>query len=171
MIYPHPFGFSTHKECVHFKNGFCTLNSVTVDPNQPACSNFTPKGTTKTPRTEKPYKQPKQLFRTPSFRQRYLAPSSNPNNIYKSAQQLMLQRGINSSQQRGVYSISSGRGSGRGRGSSGGRRGRGRMSGFAAGAGGSCICPSCGYTEPHKLGTPCFQQKCPKCGTPMTRKR
>jgi uncharacterized membrane protein YgcG len=164
--------FATHKECTHFINGFCTLNAVKVGPNEPACPNFTPRGITTTPQTEKPYEQPRQLFQVPlPFRQRFLVPPSNPENFYKTAQKLMLQRGYNGPQQRGIYSMSSGRGGGRGRGGGGGRRGRGRMGGFAVGAGGSCMCPSCGYTEPHKLGAPCFQQKCPKCGTPMTRKR
>ena len=52
-----------------------------------------------------------------------------------------------------------GRGLGRGAG-----RGQG---GF--GAGGFCVCPKCGYKEPHKLGEPCYKKKCPKCGAQMTR--
>ena len=46
---------------------------------------------------------------------------------------------------------------------------RGRMGGFTAGPGGSCVCPKCGYTTPHTVGTPCYQQTCPKCGSRMTR--
>ncbi len=63
----------------------------------------------------------------------------------------------------------------RGRGGGGGKGrapqgGRGRMGGpFAAGPGGSCACPQCGYREPHKRGVPCVQQKCPQCGTPLVR--
>ena len=58
-----------------------------------------------------------------------------------------------------------GLGAGRGRGS-----GRGRMGGpLAAGPGGECVCPSCGHSVKHKIGVPCSQQKCPKCGTRMTR--
>ncbi|MGD1991665.1 MAG: hypothetical protein PVI59_00595 [Anaerolineae bacterium] len=61
----------------------------------------------------------------------------------------------------------SGRGSDDGR---GGGRGPGRMGGpFAAGPGGSCVCPSCGHREPHVAGKPCYEQKCPECGTQMTR--
>lgn len=62
-------------------------------------------------------------------------------------------------------------------GRSGGRglgRGRGRMGGpFAAGPGGECVCtnPECGHIVPHQAGVPCYQQKCPKCGSPMIRKR
>jgi len=61
-----------------------------------------------------------------------------------------------------------GRGTGRGSGA-GGMGGRGRGGGFGAGPGGYCVCPNCGEKAPHELGTPCYQQQCPKCGTPMTR--
>jgi len=60
-----------------------------------------------------------------------------------------------------------GAGTGRGMGSRGGGRGRG--GGNAAGPGGDCICPNCGARVAHQLGTPCFEQKCPKCGATMTR--
>ncbi len=62
-----------------------------------------------------------------------------------------------------------------GRGSGGGsssRRGggRGRMGGpKAAGPNGYCICTKCGHRIKHVAGKPCIQQKCPKCGTQMTR--
>jgi hypothetical protein len=47
----------------------------------------------------------------------------------------------------------------------------GRMQGNRAGAGpgGNCVCPSCGEKAPHRQGTPCFDLKCPKCGTKMVR--
>ena len=61
-----------------------------------------------------------------------------------------------------------GRGLGMGRGRGAG--GRGRMGGeFAAGPSGNCVCPKCGHTEAHQIGVPCYQQKCPKCESPMTR--
>ncbi len=60
-----------------------------------------------------------------------------------------------------------GRGSGRGAGRGAG--GRGRMGGFAAGPGGDCVCPKCGAKAAHQVGVPCYQQKCPKCGSAMTR--
>ncbi len=61
------------------------------------------------------------------------------------------------------------RGDGTGPPSGGG--GRGSMGGpFAAGRGGSCICPACGYREAHNPGEPCNQKSCPKCGAAMTRK-
>ncbi|MFP3913087.1 MAG: hypothetical protein ACLFUT_13515 [Desulfobacteraceae bacterium] len=58
---------------------------------------------------------------------------------------------------------------GRGMGGQAGGGGRGRGGGFGAGPGGSCVCPNCGEKTAHQLGTPCYEQKCPKCGTAMTR--
>jgi hypothetical protein len=40
---------------------------------------------------------------------------------------------------------------------------------FAAGAGGSCICPNCGATSAHVAGQPCNAVSCPDCGTKMIR--
>jgi uncharacterized Zn finger protein (UPF0148 family) len=40
---------------------------------------------------------------------------------------------------------------------------------FAAGPGGYCVCPNCGYREPHIAGQPCLQKTCPRCGTPLVR--
>jgi len=49
--------------------------------------------------------------------------------------------------------------------------GRGRMqSGFGLGLGGECVCPSCGAVTAHQRGVPCYNQKCPKCSTIMTRR-
>jgi len=51
--------------------------------------------------------------------------------------------------------------------------GRGRFRGTGGkglGPGGVCFCPKCGYTETHGTGTPCYQKKCPKCGTVMDRR-
>ena len=64
-----------------------------------------------------------------------------------------------------------GRGGGFGRGRGGGR---GRMGGsFAAGPGGTCVCtnPDCQHEAVHQAGVPCYQMKCPECGSPMIRKR
>lgn len=61
-----------------------------------------------------------------------------------------------------------GQGGGRGQGQGGPRPGR--MGGpFAAGPGGTCICPQCGQREPHVRGVPCIARKCSKCGATMTR--
>jgi hypothetical protein len=62
-----------------------------------------------------------------------------------------------------------GRGMGKsgGRGQGGSRQGRG--GGFGAGPGGTCVCPNCGERAPHQTGSPCYEQKCPTCGTAMTR--
>ncbi len=59
-----------------------------------------------------------------------------------------------------------GRGMGRGEARPGGR---GREGGFGTGPGGNCVCPNCGAQAVHELGVPCYEQKCPKCGTVMTR--
>jgi hypothetical protein len=63
------------------------------------------------------------------------------------------------------------RGEGRGQGAGrGGGRGQGRMGGpKAAGPGGNCVCPKCGHEVPHVVGQPCYEEKCPQCGTQMTR--
>ena len=60
-----------------------------------------------------------------------------------------------------------GTGRGMGRGQSGGGRGQG--GGFAAGPGGYCVCTKCGEKATHQVGTPCYEQQCPKCGAAMTR--
>lgn len=62
-----------------------------------------------------------------------------------------------------------GQGTGTGKGTGRGGSGQGRGGGFAAGPGGYCVCPDCGERAPHQLGSPCYEQKCPKCGTAMTR--
>ncbi len=51
------------------------------------------------------------------------------------------------------------------------QRGRGRQGGYGLGPGGNCVCPNCGEKAPHARGIPCYEQKCPKCGSPMTRER
>lgn len=63
-----------------------------------------------------------------------------------------------------------GQGPGTGRGVGRGQ-GRGRMGGNrpGAGAGGHCVCPSCGAKVTHQRAVPCYQVNCPECGKPMTR--
>ena len=50
-------------------------------------------------------------------------------------------------------------------------QGRGRLNGNRAGAGhgGNCLCPNCGHAAPHQQGIPCYNMKCPKCGSKMVR--
>lgn len=48
-------------------------------------------------------------------------------------------------------------------------RGRGLGGGYSMGPGGECRCPNCGHREPHHVGVACYDKKCPKCGSPMTR--
>ena len=60
-----------------------------------------------------------------------------------------------------------GQGSGSGRGMRG--DGQGRKGGFSAGPGGFCVCSSCGEKAQHQPGQPCYEQKCPKCGSAMVR--
>jgi hypothetical protein len=31
-----------------------------------------------------------------------------------------------------------------------------------------CICPNCGQREPSKMGVPCYNRRCSKCGAAMT---
>jgi len=45
------------------------------------------------------------------------------------------------------------------------------MGGFGAGPGGDCVCPNCGAKGTHKRGEPCYETKCAKCGSKMTRAR
>ncbi len=61
-----------------------------------------------------------------------------------------------------------GMGPGTGRGQRRGQ-GRGRMGGKGLGPGGNCVCPVCGATLPHRIGVPCYEMTCPKCGARMTR--
>jgi len=50
-----------------------------------------------------------------------------------------------------------------------GQGGRGRGGGSAKGPGSYCVCPNCGEKAVHQQGSPCYEQKCPKCGTAMAR--
>lgn len=61
-----------------------------------------------------------------------------------------------------------GQGMGGGRGQRGGGQGRGQGGG-RLGGGGFCLCPKCGEKTPHQAGSPCLEQRCPKCGSAMVR--
>ena len=159
LMYLKQSGFHTHGNCVNFRNGFCTLNNVAADPNEAACPNFIPKNIT--PQLQIRYSYPPQYTPPPQTWYDYRTHhSSGPISSIPTATR---QGGV------GLLYMSSGRrGGGRG-GGVGAGRGRGRMGGFAAGPGGSCVCPRCGYSTSHVIGTPCYQQTCPKCGSRMTR--
>lgn len=62
-----------------------------------------------------------------------------------------------------------GRGAGCGRAAGFGRSGGAGMRGKGAGPATEAVCPKCGTKVPHERGVPCFQQKCPNCGSAMTR--
>lgn len=71
----------------------------------------------------------------------------------------------------GVYKMAIPRGRGLGMGRGRGFGSRGRMGGpLAAGPGGICVCPRCGYEEAQIRGQPCMNKRCPKCRTQMMRK-
>jgi predicted DNA-binding protein (UPF0251 family) len=69
----------------------------------------------------------------------------------------------------GNFKMAMPRGRGLGLGKGRGFGGGGRRGGFVAGPSGNCICSKCGYKESHQTGVPCYQKKCPKCGSQMTR--
>ncbi len=48
---------------------------------------------------------------------------------------------------------------------------KGRMGGFGMGPSGECVCTKCGERVQHQRGMPCYQMKCPKCGSKMIRDR
>lgn len=62
-----------------------------------------------------------------------------------------------------------GRGWGGGRGFRGGRRWGWFGLGGPYAPQETCICPNCQTVVPHERGLPCFQTRCPNCGTSMTR--
>ena len=39
------------------------------------------------------------------------------------------------------------------------------------GPAGICICPKCGFEQPHQIGIPCMDESCPKCNASMKRKQ
>jgi len=59
-----------------------------------------------------------------------------------------------------------GGGGGQGRGQGGGM---GKGGGRGIGPGGNCVCPKCAASIPHERGIPCYDVKCPQCGTAMIR--
>jgi hypothetical protein len=169
--------FLTHRDCANFRKGLCTLNDIAVDPNGPVCPNFVPKGAMTTQpiaRVPPQARQPYNLY-TPRI-QSYppyvpLYPTQASYSLLSQTLYDYCNRYTDnltpstSTAQKADDAIF--RSMSRSRGGRGMRRGR--MGGFTAGPGGSCVCPRCGYSTPHTVGTPCYQQTCPKCGSRMTR--
>jgi hypothetical protein len=177
MVHSTRNAFLTHGDCANFRRGLCAINDVAVDPNGPVCPNFAPKGAMATrpkARTHQQARQPYNLCTPriqnyPPYVPKYTRLTGYgllPQTLYDYRNRYTSDStpSIPTAQKEGnilFLSMSRGRG---GRGA-----GRGRMGGFMAGPGGSCVCPRCGYTAPHTVGTPCYQQTCPKCGSRMTR--
>jgi hypothetical protein len=186
MTHSKQHGFATHENCTNFRSEYCSVYGIVVNPDSPACPNFTPKSIIRMPQKARTYpevKQPCEAYapRIQSHQSRMLPyppqtaynfPSSNT----RQAQNQYGHRKHYSSTQVpsaaaptlngvGFTLISSRVRSGVGAGGGG----RGRMGGFATGPSGSCKCPKCGYSMPHVRGIPCYQQTCPKCGSRMTR--
>jgi ferredoxin len=76
-------------------------------------------------------------------------------------------QGSSYDQNRSFNNSAKGAAGGMGRGSSG--WGRGRNQGRGLGLGGYCVCPNCGHKVPHQRGIPCYEIRCPKCNSVMTR--
>jgi len=169
--------FLTHGDCGNFRRGLCTLNNIAVDSNGPVCLNFVPKGAMTTqpkarahPQARQPYNLYTSRIRSyPLYMPFYPTPAGYsflPQTLYDYRNRYTDNLTPSTTTAQKVddaifLSMSRSRG---GRGMR-----RGRMGGFTAGPGGSCVCPRCGYSTPHTVGTPCYQQTCPKCGSRMTR--
>jgi hypothetical protein len=174
-------GFPTHQDCANFRNGLCTLNGIAVNPNGAACPKFTPRSITATPQAvrahpgaRRPYQpyppQTGHSYPTPQYHHEYIYPlphirPAQTGYRYRTRYSSVAVPSVLTAPRQGgagLLYMSRGR-----RGGGGG--GRGRMGGFAAGPRGSCVCPRWGYSTPHVIGTPYYQQTCPKCGSKMTR--
>lgn len=191
MVYSKQHEFPTHGDCANFRSGYCSVYGIAVDPDSPACLNFTPKSIITMPQRARAYPETKQLYETygpriQSYRSRMLPyqPQTGYSFSFPRIRQAQTQydyyKRYSSPQVPSVaapipsgirFALISSRVKSRLGAARGGRggSGRGRTGGFAAGPSGNCICPNCGYTISHVRGIPCFQQTCPKCGSRMTR--
>jgi hypothetical protein len=171
IAYSAEHGFPTHRDCVNFSDGVCMLTGVEVDPNKPACPNFIPKIMTARPRAARGYPEAQQTYQTYASQSIRTYPPHGHQSRYGFGR---ISSAVNTVMQGCAGSVvASPRAGGRGGMGDfvarGGGRGRGRMGGVSAGPGGSCVCPNCGYSTSHIVGTPCYQQTCPRCGSKMTR--
>ena len=46
---PAQISVPSHENCANYRDGFCTLYGIPIDPNTPVCPNFTPKNISSTP--------------------------------------------------------------------------------------------------------------------------
>jgi NAD-dependent dihydropyrimidine dehydrogenase PreA subunit len=60
------------------------------------------------------------------------------------------------------HGLGGGNGFGSGHGGGGGHNGGRGENGF-------CVCPQCGYSEPHRAGVPCKTLLCPECNLSLVR--
>lgn len=67
------------------------------------------------------------------------------------------------------FGFGRGRGSDKTRGRSNFRTGKRMAKWGLGGPPTDCICPQCGHVAPREPGVPCFQKKCPQCGSFMAR--
>lgn len=56
-----------HTECVHYKDGFCELHKINIDPNSPICPYFTPKEGTSPTKPSQGYVAPPTIPPYPQY--------------------------------------------------------------------------------------------------------
>jgi len=185
VVYSKQREFPTHGDCANFRSGYCSLHSTAVDPDDPACLNFTPKSIMTMPQKARTYPEthgsriqsfwsymppypPQTEYDFPSTHFRHAQTQYGYRKRYSSSQAPSVVAPASSRVRFALISSRAKSGFGAGGGGRGGS-GMGRMGGFAAGPSGSCKCPKCGYSMPHVRGLPCYRQTCPKCGSRMTR--
>ncbi len=160
-------GLPNHRGCIYLRDEVCTLSGVGVDPSKPACPNFTPKIKTTRPPAARAYPEARQTYQPYVIRTIATCPPQDYHPRFAFEDDSLA---LNTPMQgRASFVIASPRAGGRGGIGEFGARGRGRMGGVSAGPRDSCVCPNCRYTTSHIVGTPRYQQTCPRCGSKKTR--